>query len=103
MLQWNSTTKERKWRGALYQSDLSELTDKTVGIVGLGRIGKNVAKRLTGFDTHTIYYDIVDIPKDVQQELKAEPVLLRRVAANLGHRQYARALDPAHQGDDVGP
>jgi phosphoglycerate dehydrogenase-like enzyme len=74
MLQWNSTTKERKWRGALYQSDLSELTDKTVGIVGLGRIGKNVAKRLTGFDTHTIYYDIVDIPKDVQQELKAEPV-----------------------------
>ena len=74
MLQWNSTTKERQWRGALYQSDLSELTDKTVGIVGLGRIGKNVAKRLTGFDTHTIYYDIVDIPKDVQQELKAEPV-----------------------------
>ena len=74
MLQWNSTTKERQWRGALYQSDLSELTDKTVGIVGLGRIGKNVAKRLTGFDTHTIYYDIVDIPEDVQQELKAEPV-----------------------------
>jgi glyoxylate reductase/D-3-phosphoglycerate dehydrogenase len=74
MLQWNSTTKQRQWRGALYQSDLSELTDKTVGIVGLGRIGKHVAKRLTGFDTHTIYYDIVDIPKDVQQELKAEPV-----------------------------
>ena len=74
MLQWNSTTKERQWRGALYQSDLSELTDKTVGIVGLGRIGKNVAKRLTGFDTHTIYYDIVDIPGDVQKELKAEPV-----------------------------
>ena len=74
MLQWNSTTKERQWRGSLYQSDLSELTDKTVGIVGLGRIGKNVAKRLTGFDTHTIYYDIVDIPQDVQQELKAEPV-----------------------------
>ncbi len=74
MLQWNSTTKERQWRGALYQSDLSELTDKTVGIVGLGRIGKNVAKRLTGFDTHTIYYDIVDIAEDVQRELKAEPV-----------------------------
>ena len=74
MLQWNSTTKERQWRGSLYQSDLSELTDKTVGIVGLGRIGKNVAKRLTGFDTHTIYYDIVDIPADVQKELKAEPV-----------------------------
>ena len=76
MLQWVSTTKQRQWRGELYLRDLSELTDKTVGIVGLGRIGRHVAKRLTGFDTHTIYYDIVDIPQDVQAELKAEPVSL---------------------------
>lgn len=74
MLQWDSTTKQRKWRGDLYLRDLSELTDKTVGIVGLGRIGKHLAKRLTGFDTHTIYYDIEEIPQDVQKDLKAEPV-----------------------------
>ena len=74
MLQWNSTTKNRQWRADLYLSELSELTDKTVGIVGLGRIGRHVAKRLTGFDTHTIYYDIVEVPSDVQQELKVEPV-----------------------------
>lgn len=74
MLQWDSSTKQRQWRGELYLQDLSELTDKTVGVAGMGRIGKNVAKRLTGFDTHTIYYDIVDIPQDVQTELKAEPV-----------------------------
>ena len=74
MLQWNSTTNQRQWRADLYLSDLSELTDKTVGIVGLGRIGKHVAKRLTGFDTHTIYYDVEEIPEGVQKELKAEPV-----------------------------
>ena len=74
MAQWDSTTRQRQWRGALYQTELSELTDKTVGIVGLGRIGKHVAKRLTGFDTRTIYYDIIDIPQDIQRELKAEPV-----------------------------
>ena len=73
MLQWDSTTKRREWRGALYLEDLQELTDKTVGIVGLGRIGRHVAKRLTGFDTRTIFYDIVDIPEDVQKELKVEP------------------------------
>jgi phosphoglycerate dehydrogenase-like enzyme len=73
MLQWDSTTKRRDWRGGLYLADLQELTDKTVGIVGLGRIGKHVAKRLTGFDTHTIFYDIEDIPEDVQKELKVEP------------------------------
>ena len=74
MTQWDSTTKQRNWRGNLYLMDLSELTDKTVGIIGLGRIGRHVAKRLTGFDTHTVYYDIVDVPQDVQKELKAEPM-----------------------------
>ena len=74
MAQWESTTRQRQWRGSLYQTDLSEVTDKTVGIVGLGRIGRQVAKRLTGFDTRTIFYDVVDIPDDIKQELKAEPV-----------------------------
>ena len=74
MAQWDSTTRQRAWRSNLYQTDLTEITDKTVGIVGLGRIGRQVAKRLTGFDTRTIYYDIVDIPDDVRQEVKGEPV-----------------------------
>ena len=74
MAQWDTTTKERNWRGNLYQTDLTEITDKTVGIVGLGRIGRQVAKRLTGFDARTIFYDVVDIPEDVQREVKAEPV-----------------------------
>ena len=74
MAQWDTTTKQRNWRGNLYQTDLTEITDKTVGIIGLGRIGRQVAKRLTGFDTRTIYYDIEDIPEDVRQAVKAEPV-----------------------------
>ena len=74
MAQWDSTTRRREWRSDLYQTDLSEVTDKTVGIVGLGRIGRQVAKRLTGFDTRTIYYDIEEIPQDVREAVKAEPV-----------------------------
>lgn len=34
-----------------------DLTNSTVGIVGLGRIGKAVAKRLKGFDVNLVYYD----------------------------------------------
>ena len=56
-----------------------EITNKTVGIVGLGRIGKHVAKRLKGFDTVTIYYDILDMPVEVQRELNAEPVSLEEL------------------------
>lgn len=33
------------------------LTGKTVGVVGLGNIGAATAKRLSGFDVHTIGYD----------------------------------------------
>ena len=33
-----------------------EITGKTLGLIGLGRIGKAVAKRAVGFDMHTVYY-----------------------------------------------
>ena len=49
MAQWNTTTKQREWRGNLYQTDLSEVTDKTVGIVGMGRhrpAGRQAAHRI---------------------------------------------------------
>ena len=37
----------------------NELMGKTVGIIGLGAIGKALAKRLVAFDVDIIYYDIV--------------------------------------------
>jgi phosphoglycerate dehydrogenase-like enzyme len=39
--------------------DIYELEGKTVGLMGLGHIGQQVARRLKGFDTHTIYYDTI--------------------------------------------
>ena len=74
MDQWRSAFQERRWRGDLSSVDLVEVSNKTVGIVGLGRIGKQVAKRLKGFDTNTIYYDILEMPLEIQQELNAHPV-----------------------------
>jgi lactate dehydrogenase-like 2-hydroxyacid dehydrogenase len=34
------------------------LEEKRVGIVGMGRIGREVARRLGGFDVETVYHDI---------------------------------------------
>ena len=39
---------------------ISELAEKTVGIVGLGNIGRMVAKRLSGFDTTLLGYDLME-------------------------------------------
>lgn len=36
----------------------SDIHGKTLGIIGLGRIGSTVAKRAKGFDINIIYYDI---------------------------------------------
>jgi phosphoglycerate dehydrogenase-like enzyme len=47
-----------RWmQGMPRTEDVFELEGKTVGLVGLGNIGQQVAKRLRGFDAKVIYYD----------------------------------------------
>ncbi|MBI3246738.1 MAG: lactate dehydrogenase [Deltaproteobacteria bacterium] len=38
--------------------DIFELEGKTVGLVGLGNIGRQVARRVQAFDAQVIYYDV---------------------------------------------
>ena len=53
-------TRAGKWmRDDLDGRDTWELTGKTVGIVGAGRIGSTVAGLLRGFETNTLYADPV--------------------------------------------
>lgn len=46
----------------------SELLDKTVGIIGLGRIGAAVARRLKSLRMELLYYDVAD-RSEVESEL----------------------------------
>ncbi len=46
-----------------------QLQHKTVGLVGFGAIGKEVAKRLRGFEVKILYYDPVRAPPEVEQNL----------------------------------
>ncbi len=55
---------------------LYELTGRTVGIVGLGNIGSKIAKRLTGFETTTLYHDLREFDSDYEQSLSVQPVSL---------------------------
>ncbi len=45
------------------------LEEKRVGILGLGRIGREVAKRLRGFDVDLVYNDVVRQSPEVEQAL----------------------------------
>lgn len=48
---------------------------KTLGVVGMGRIGSAVARRAKGFNMRVLYYDIVR-RKELEEELGAEYVEL---------------------------
>lgn len=45
------------------------VSGKTVGIVGLGSIGKGVARRLAGFDCRILYHNRNPLPADEEQAL----------------------------------
>jgi D-3-phosphoglycerate dehydrogenase len=49
-----------------------QLQHKTVGLVGLGAVGKEVAKRLHGFEVKILCYDPVRASREVEQSLAAE-------------------------------
>ena len=65
-----------KWRvGDFADTRLYELAGKTLGIVGLGTIGKKVARRARAFDMQVQYYDVVRLTEDQEDALGVRFVL----------------------------
>lgn len=56
-----------RWHSGIPRAvDIFEIEGKTVGLVGFGNIGEQVARRLKGFNARVIYYDTVR--QDSRQE-----------------------------------
>jgi phosphoglycerate dehydrogenase-like enzyme len=51
-------TKSGRWRVLMGESRYYELAGKTIGVIGMGKIGQEVVKRLRGWSTRTIYFDV---------------------------------------------
>jgi D-3-phosphoglycerate dehydrogenase / 2-oxoglutarate reductase len=51
----DASLREHAWKRSSFSG--TEIFGKTVGVVGLGRIGQLVAQRLTAFETHIVAYD----------------------------------------------
>ena len=54
----------------------ADITGKTLGIVGLGKIGQEVARRGQGWDLKLLYYDAVTIDPKIETDLGIKRVSL---------------------------
>ena len=56
-----------------------DVHDATLGIVGIGRIGRGLARRARGFNMRILYADSVALPRETEQQLGATHVDLPRL------------------------
>ncbi|MCK4556052.1 MAG: 3-phosphoglycerate dehydrogenase [Candidatus Aminicenantes bacterium] len=59
----NLSMKEHKWEKKLFSG--TELYGKTLGIMGIGRIGQEVAKRALAFGMKVIAFDVIEVQTDL--------------------------------------
>jgi D-3-phosphoglycerate dehydrogenase len=71
-----ASLKSGKWRRNDFMG--IELRNKTLGLVGLGNVGSEVARRARGLDMHVIGYDPAVSP-DYARKIQVEPVALEEV------------------------
>jgi lactate dehydrogenase-like 2-hydroxyacid dehydrogenase len=71
-----------KWPEGNYPLSRATLRDRTVGMVGLGRIGMAIARRLEAFGVPVVYHT-------------------RQPRPELGYRHYPQLVDMAHDVDTL--
>jgi phosphoglycerate dehydrogenase-like enzyme len=88
-----------KWRvGDFAETRTYELAGKTVGIIGLGNIGKKVTRRVAGFDAKVIYYDIVRLTEDQEDALGVKFVLKEELLRSADVVSLHVPLDDSTRG-----
>jgi glyoxylate reductase len=58
-----------------------DVNHATLGLVGIGRIGRAVAKRARGFNMRVLYTDVNPLPADMEREMGVTRVDLHRLLA----------------------
>ncbi len=69
LLAVDAAVRRGEWPVWSMRSRSFELAGKTLGLIGFGRIGREVAKRARAFDATIIYHDLVPAPATVEAEL----------------------------------
>ena len=69
LLQADASTRAGDWSAPIDGFNTFEMANKLVGILGIGNIGKQVAKRVQAFDARVQYFDKYPLSSDHEEQL----------------------------------
>ena len=69
LLASDPATRQGRWNEPITGQNTFEMAGKKVGILGIGNIGKQVAKRVQSFDAQVQYYDLYPLDDEVSKNL----------------------------------
>ncbi len=72
VISFNKIAISGNWKGNSHGTDLFELKNKCIGIIGFGNIGRKVAKLCNAFDAKVFYYDTKKISKNLEKKLNVK-------------------------------
>ena len=76
LLASDNSTREGRWAEPITGQNTFEMADKKVGILGIGNIGRQVAKSVQGFDAKVQYFDLYPLDERTAEELNVTYVSL---------------------------
>lgn len=69
-----ASIREGRWNAPIDGFNTFEIADKLVGVLGIGNIGRQVARRVQGFDARVQYYDLFPLTDGRERELGVKRV-----------------------------
>jgi glyoxylate reductase len=94
----DSFTRQGRFRGWAIDMMLgADVHGATLGLIGVGRIGRGVAHRAKGFNMRVLYYDPQPLPPDAERDLGATRVDLGRLLAESDFVSVHVPLTPETQ------
>jgi len=72
-------TRQGRWNEPITGQNTFEMAGKKVGVLGIGNIGKQVAKRVQSFDAQVQYYDLYPLDDEVSKNLGVTYVSLEEL------------------------
>ena len=77
------SVKAGKWMAGVTgaTTEYTSLVDKQIGIIGLGRIGSRVAKRLAGWECNVVYHDPITFDAEYESDTRATRMALDELIA----------------------